>query len=41
MAPLPSTEVSAFRSEGREDREKEERKRGVADAIGNRRLLLD
>ena len=35
MAPLPSTEASLFRSEGREGREKEKRKRVVADAIGN------
>ena len=41
VAPLPSTEASAFRSEGREGREKEERKRGVADAIGNRLSFLD
>ena len=44
VAPLPSTEVSGFRSEGREGREggeKEERKRAVADAIGNRLLFLD
>ena len=41
VAPLPSIEVSAFRSEGREGREKEERKRGVADAIGNWLLFLD
>ena len=32
VAPLPSTEASLFRSEGRE---KEKRKRAVADAIGN------
>ena len=41
MAPLPSTEASLFRSEGREGREKEKRKRAVADAIGNRLLLLE
>ena len=38
VAPLLSTEASLFRSEGREGREKEKRKRAVADAIGN--LLL-
>ena len=36
MAPLPSTEASLFRSEGKE---KEKRKRAVADAIGNRLLF--
>ena len=41
VAPLPSTEVSAFRSEGREGREKEKRRRAVADAICNRLLFLD
>ena len=40
VAPLPSTETSLFRSEGREDREKEKRKRTVDDAIGNRVLFL-
>ena len=41
VAPLPSTEASLFRNEGREGREKEKRKRAVADAIGNRLLFLD
>ena len=41
VAPLPSTEASLFRSEGREGREKEKRKRAVADAIGNRLLFLE
>ena len=36
VAPLPSTEASLLRSEGRE---KEKRKRAVADAIGNRLLF--
>ena len=39
VALLPSTEASLFRSEGREGREKEKRKRAVADAIGNRLLF--
>ena len=39
VALLPSTEASLFRSEGKEGREKEKRKRAVADAIGNRLLF--
>ena len=39
VAPLPSTEASLFRREGRQGREKEKRKRAVADAIGNRLLF--
>ena len=41
VAPLPCTEASLFRSKGREGREKEKRKRAVADAIGNRLLFLE